>query len=99
MEGRMNINRIKVSGWYPSNLVKPVKVNGDVFKRERIVEKEIDVDEEEEIKDKDQKITKLKNEMKNIHMNPVKKLSSEHNEFSYTRRLVPLYRMHITKNL
>ena len=99
MEGRMNINRIKVSGWYPSNLVKPVKVNGDVFKRERIAEKEIDVDEEEEIKDKDQKITKLKNEMKNIQMNPVKKLSSEHNEFSYTRRLVPLYRMHITKNL
>ena len=99
MEGRMNINRIKVSGWYPSNLVKPVKVNGDVFRRERIVEKEVDIDEEEEIKCKEEKIKKLKCEMKNIQMNPVKKLSTEHNEFSYTRRLVPLYRMHISKNL
>ena len=95
----MNVNRIKVSGWYPSNLVYPVKVNGDVFKRERIVEKEVDVDEEEEIKNKDEKIRKLQNEMKDIQLNPVKKLSTEHNEFSYTRRLVPLYRMHISKNL
>lgn len=99
MEGRMNINRIKVTGWYPSNLIQPVKVNGDVFKRERIVEKEVDIEEEEEIKDKEQKITKLKNEMKSIQTNPVKKFSSEHNDFSYTRRLVPLYRTHITKNL
>ena len=50
MEGRMNKNKIEISGWYPSNLVKPVKVNGDVFKRESILEKEVNFLEEEELK-------------------------------------------------
>ena len=34
-EGRMNINQIKVSDWSLSNLVQPVKVNGDIFKRDK----------------------------------------------------------------
>lgn len=99
MEGRMNVNAIKISGWYPSNLVQPVKVNGDVFKRDRIIKPEINKEEEEELKKKDEKITRLKNEMKMIKNNPVLKLSAEHDDFSYTQRLVPLYRSHLRKNL
>ena len=33
-EQSKNINQIKVSGWYPSNLVSPVKVNGRIFYKE-----------------------------------------------------------------
>ena len=49
-EGRMNVNQIKVSGWNPSNLVQPVKVNGDIFKRDKKIIKKIDKDDEEEKK-------------------------------------------------
>ena len=97
MEGRMNRNKIEISGWYPSNLVKPVKVNGDVFKREMILEKEVNFLEEEELQEKEKKIIKLNNEIKCIKTNPVTKLSAENDDFSFIGRLVPLYRSHFSK--
>ncbi len=95
-EGRMNVNQIKVSGWNPSNLVQPVKVNGDIFKRDKKVIKKIDKDDEEE-KKKIERIKKLNLEIENVKKDPVKKLSAEHDDFSYIPRLVPLYRSHFSK--
>ncbi len=95
-EGRMNVNQIKVSGWNPSNLIQPVKVNGDIFKRDKKIIKKIDKDDEEE-KKKSEKIKKLNLEIENIKKDPVKKLSAEHDDFSYIPRLVPLYRSHFSK--
>lgn len=91
-ECRMNINSIQSSGWYPSNLVRPVRINGSVFKREKIENKNWD---EEYLEDK--KVTMLKAEMKQISNNPITKLSAEHDDMSYTRRLVPLYRSYLSK--
>ena len=34
-EGRMNVIQIKVSDQNPSNLVQPIKINGDIFKRDK----------------------------------------------------------------
>ena len=31
----MNVNQIKVSDWNPLNLIQPIKVNGDIFKRDK----------------------------------------------------------------
>ena len=95
---RLNLNVVKASGWYPSNLVQPVKFNGDVFQRDK-KEHKPDAAFLEELRRKDEKITKLRMEMKNIEKNPVNLLSAEHDDFSYTQRLVPLYRSHIKKNL
>ena len=95
-EGRMNVNQIKVSGWNPSNLVQPVKVNGDIFKRDKKIIKKIDKDDEEE-KKKIERIKKLNLEIENVKKDPVKKLSAEHDDFSYIPRLVPLYRSHFSK--
>ena len=92
----MNVNQIKVSGWNPSNLVQPVKVNGDIFKRDKKVIKKIDKDDEEE-KKKIERIKKLNLEIENVKKDPVKKLSAEHDDFSYIPRLVPLYRSHFSK--
>lgn len=99
METRMNVNAIKVSGLYPSNLVQPIRVNGGVFKRDRKIGPALDREEEEELRKKDEKIERLRNEMKMIKSNPVSKLSAEHDDFSYIPRLVPLYRSHLSKNL
>ena len=41
-EGRMNVNQIKVSDWNPLNLIQPIKVNGDIFKRDKKIIKKID---------------------------------------------------------
>ena len=49
-EGRMNVNQIKVSGWNPSNLIQPVKVNGDIFKRDKKIIKKIEKEDEDEKK-------------------------------------------------
>ncbi len=89
-EGRMNVNQIKVSGWNPSNLVQPVKVNGDIFKRDKKVIKKIDKDDEEE-KKKIERIKKLNLEIENGKKELIKKLSDEHDDFSYLPRLLPLY--------
>ena len=56
MEKRMNVNTIKVSGLYPSNLVQPIRVNGGVFKRDRKIGPMLDRKEEEELRKKDEKI-------------------------------------------
>jgi hypothetical protein len=96
-EGRMNVNQIKVSGWNPSNLVQPVKVNGDIFKRDKKLTKKIDKEEEEEEQKRNEKIKKLNLEIENVKKDPVKKLSAEHDDFSYLPRLVPLYRSHFSK--
>jgi hypothetical protein len=38
----MNVNQIKVSDWNPLNLIQPIKVNGDIFKRDKKIIKKID---------------------------------------------------------
>ena len=48
-------------------------------------------------KKKSEKIKKLNLEIENIKKDPVKKLSAEHDDFSYIPRLVPLYRSHFSK--
>ena len=93
-EQSKNINIIKASGWYPSNLVSPVKVNGRIFYREKM-EKEKDEDLEEFINSKNESIKLLKTQNKIIESNPMKLLSSQKDEFSYTHRLVPLYKTHM----
>ena len=40
---------------------------------------------------------KLNLEIENVKKDPVKKLSAEHDDFSYIPRLVPLYRAHFSK--
>ena len=95
-EGRMNVNQIKVSGWNPSNLIQPVKVNGDIFKRDKKIIKKIEKEDEDE-KKKIEKMQKLNLEIENVKKDPVKKLSAEHDDFSYIPRLVPLYRSHFSK--
>jgi seryl-tRNA synthetase len=95
-EGRMNVNQIKVSGWNPSNLIQPVKVNGDIFKRDKKIIKKIEKEDEDE-KKKREKMQKLNLEIENVKKDPVKKLSAEHDDFSYIPRLVPLYRSHFSK--
>lgn len=91
-ECRMNVNIIQSSGWYPSNLVQPIKVNGSVFKTDKIEKKNW----EDEYKE-DKKTAILKAEIKRIQNNPITKLSAEHDDMSYTRRLVPLYRAHLNQ--
>ena len=93
-EQSKNINQIKVSGWYPSNLVSPVKVNGRFFYKE-MKEKEKDEEIEEFINSKNERIKLLKTQNKNIETNPMGLLSSKHDDFSYTNRLVPLYKTHM----
>ena len=93
-EQSKNINEIKVSGWCPSNLLYPVKVNGRIFnktKKEKSKDKEI----EEFIKSKNDKIEKIKMQNHIIQTNPMNLISSQKDDFSYTNRLVPLYRTHM----
>ena len=93
-EQSKNINNIKASGWYPSNLVCPVKVNGRIFCKEKM-EKEKDEDYEEFINSKNERIKLLKTQNRIIETNPMSLLSSQQDEFSYTHRLVPLYKAHM----
>ena len=93
-EQSKNINKIKVSGWYPSNLVCPVKVNGRIFKKEK-VEKEKDEEFEEFINSKNERIQLLKTQNRIIENNPIGLLSEKQDTFSYTNRLVPLYKAHM----
>ncbi|MCQ2815732.1 MAG: hypothetical protein MJ252_00550 [archaeon] len=97
-EYRMNLNVVRTSGWYPSNLVQPVKFNGNIYQKDKKIP-EPDPQFVKEMKRKDEKILQLRSEMKRIQNNPVNKLSAEHDDFTYTPRLVPLYRSHIKKNL
>ena len=93
-EQSKNVNEIKVSGWYPSNLVCPVKVNGRIFNKEK-KEKDKDEDFEEFINSKNERIKLLKTQNRLIEDNPIGLLSVKQDEFSYTRRLTPLYRTHM----
>ena len=93
-EQSKNINEIKVSGWYPSNLLYPVRVNGRIFNKSNR-EKPKDEEIEDFINTKNEKIQLLKFENKAIETNPLSSLSSKHDDFSYTNRLVPLYRTHL----
>ena len=93
-EQSKNINEIKVSGWYPSNLVCPVKVNGRIFQKEKM-EKQKDEDFEEFINSKNERIQLLKTQNRIIESNPIGLLSAKQDEFSYTPRLVPLYKTHM----
>ena len=93
-EQSKNINEIKVSGWYPSNLVCPVKVNGRIFNKQKI-KKEKDEDFEEFINSKNERINLLKTQNRIIEENPIGLLSAQQDEFSYTNRLVPLYKAHM----
>ena len=92
-EQSRNINQIKVTGWYPSNLISPVRVNGNIFNKQ--VEKEKDEEIEQFIKTKSDKIAQLKLQNKIIESNPVNLLSEKQDDFSYTNRLLPLYKTHI----
>ena len=94
-EQSKNINKIKVSSWYPSNLLSPVRVNGRIFNPKEKNKKETDEEIEDFINTKNEKIQLLKFENKAIETNPLSSLSSKHDDFSYTNRLVPLYRTHI----
>ena len=93
-EESKNINEVKISGWYPSNLVSPVKVNGNIFNREKRI-KQKDEDYADFINSKIDKITKINAQSKIIETNPMNLLSSEQDEFTYINRLVPLYRNHL----
>ena len=93
-EQSKNINEIKVSGWYPSNLLYPVRVNGRIFNKSNS-EKPKDEEIEEFIKSKNEKIKLLKIQNHIIENNPMSLLSSKQDDFSYTNRLVPLYRTHL----
>ena len=93
-EQSKNINEIKVSGWYPSNLVCPVKVNGRIFNKQKI-KKEKDEDFEEFINSKNERINLIKTQNRIIEENPIGLLSAKQDEFSYTNRLVPLYKAHM----
>ena len=93
-EQSKNINEIKVSGWYPSNLVCPVKVNGRIFNKGKM-EKVKDEDYEEFINSKNERIKLLKTQNRIIETNPIGLLSAKQDEFSYTPRLVPLYKTHV----
>ena len=92
-EQSKNINQIKVSGWYPSNLLYPVRVNGRIFNKQKI-EKPKDEEVEEFIKSKNDKIEKIKMQNHIIQTNPVKFLSGKKDDFSFTNRLIPLYKIH-----
>ncbi len=92
-EQSKNINEIKVSGWYPSNLVSPVKVNGRIFNKDKM-KKEKDEEFEEFINSKNERINLLKTQNRIIETNPMSLLSAQQDEFSYTNRLVPLYKTH-----
>ena len=94
-EQSKNRNEIKVSGWYPSNLVCPVKVNGRIFYKQKM-ERPKDKDVEEFIDSKNKRIEILKTQNKIIETNPMGLLSSQQDDFSYTNRLVPLYKTHMT---
>ena len=65
----MNVNQIKVSDWNPLNLIQPIKVNGDIFKRDKKIIKKIDKEDERE----EQK--KWGNEHLNLEIENVKKSS------------------------
>ena len=93
-EQSKNVNQIKVSGWYPSNLLYPVKVNGRIFNKQKN-EKQKDEEIEEFIKSKNDKIEKIKLQNHIIQTNPMKLLSYKQDDFSYTNRLVPLYKTHV----
>ena len=93
-EQSKNVNEIKVSGWYPSNLLYPVKVNGRIFNKQK-VEKPKDEDIEDFIKSKNDKIDELKIQNHFIETNPISQLNSAQDDYSYTNRLVPLYKTHI----
>ena len=92
-EQSKNINQIKVSGWYPSNLLYPVRVNGRIFNKQK-KEKPKDEEVEEFIKSKNDKIEKIKMQNHIIQTNPVKFLSGKKDDFSFINRLVPLYKIH-----
>ncbi len=99
-ESRMNFNKIKVSCWYPSNLIEPVKVNKNIFKRDKFELNKYEKEEQEKImKKRQEKINKLNNETENIKNDPVKKLSAENDDMSYIPRLFPLYRSHFSNNI
>jgi len=93
-EQSRNINEIKISCFYPSNLVQPVKVNGRIFNNEKI-EKKKDEELEEFINKKNERINLLKIQNKIIENNPMNLLSKNQDDFSYTNRLVPLYKTHV----
>ena len=97
-ENRMHFNQMVISGWYPSNLVAPVKANGDVFKRDKKETKQVDLIQLEDNEKRNKRIIKLRNEIKVIKKNPINRLSAEHDDFGYVQRLVPLYRSHLAKN-
>ena len=91
-EQSKNINEIKISGWYPSNLIYPVRVNERIFKKQI---KPKDEETEEFINSKNDKIKKIKLQNHIIETNPMNLLSSIQDDFSYTNRLVPLYKTHL----
>ena len=93
-EQSKNINEIKISGWYPSNLVSPVKVNGNIFNREKKIRQK-DEDYQNFLNSKIDKIAKISAQSKIIETNPMNLLCAEQDEFTYTNRLVPLYRSHL----
>ena len=92
-EQSRNINQIKVTGWYPSNLILPVRVNGNIFNKQKAKEKDEEI--EQFIKTKSDKIAQLKLQNKIIESNPVNSLSAQQDDFSYINRLLPLYKYHI----
>ena len=92
-EQSKNVNEIKVSGWYPSNLITPVRVNANIFNNNS--KKTQDEDIEQYIKSKNDKIAQLKIQNKIIESNPVNSLSAQQDDFSYINRLFPLYKYHI----
>ena len=94
-EQSKNINEIKVSGWYPSNLLYPVRVNGRIFNKTK-VEKPKDEDIGEFIKSKNENIEKIKMQNYFIETNPMNLLSTKQDDYSYTNRLVPLYKTHMS---
>ena len=91
-EQSKNINEIKVTGWYPSNLICPVRVNGNIFNKPI---KTKDEEIEQFVKSKNDKIEQLKLQSRLIESNPVNLLSEQQDDFSYTNRLLPLYKTHI----
>lgn len=89
----VNINEIKVSGWYPSNLVAPVKVNSRVFLKDTICKREFH-EYKDDVEAKEKNIQRLNNYVEISKIDPIKMLSSEQDDFSYLNRLVPLYHSH-----
>ena len=76
-EQSKNINKIKVSSWYPSNLISPVRVNGRIFNpKEEIKKQDINSDEDHKDNkiDENDKIINQK-EKENLNNDEIKEIS------------------------